>query len=149
MAGAKGKGGKKGRRTKGPQNNDTRELIFKEDEQTYGVITKLFGNSRLEVKCYDDVVRACKIAGKLRKRVWMGVGDLVLVSIRDFEPTKGDVILKYTDEEAKLLKKYKEIDVLPSEVIDGLNNQFDYKPPVAAGAEDEDDDDDDVDLDDL
>eukprot|EP00766_Chilomastix_caulleryi_P006848 gnl/Chilomastix_caulleri/976.p1 GENE.gnl/Chilomastix_caulleri/976~~gnl/Chilomastix_caulleri/976.p1 ORF type:complete len:149 (+),score=38.92 gnl/Chilomastix_caulleri/976:108-554(+) len=148
MAGAKGKGGKKGRRTKGTQNNDTRELIFAEDEQTYGVITKPFGNSRVEVKCYDSVTRACKIAGKLRKRVWMGVGDLVLVSIRDFEPEKGDVILKYTDDEAKLLKKYKEIDVLPSEVIDGLNVQFDYKPSTAAEGS-SDGDVDDVDKDDL
>ena len=36
----------------------------------------------------------------MRKRVWINNGDLILVSLRDFEKEKGDVIHKYFPEEA-------------------------------------------------
>ena len=34
----------------------------------------------------------------------MGVGDIVLISLRDFQDDKADVILKYAPEEARQLK---------------------------------------------
>ena len=40
------------------------------------------------------------IRGKLRNRVWMGVGDIILVSLREEGENKGDVIHKYYPEEA-------------------------------------------------
>ncbi len=37
------------------------------------------------------------------------VGDIVLVSLRDFQDEKGDIILKYMSDEAKNLKTYGEL----------------------------------------
>lgn len=37
------------------------------------------------------------------------VGDIVLVSLRDFQDEKGDIILKYNSDEAKNLKQYGEL----------------------------------------
>ncbi len=45
----------------------------------------------------------------MKNRVWIAVGDLVLVSNREFEDDKGDIIHKYTPDEVKDLKKHGEI----------------------------------------
>jgi translation initiation factor 1A len=82
-----------------------KELVFKtEGETEYAQVTKMLGNSRVETLCIaDGRTRLCKIRGSLR--VWIQVGDIVLISLRDFEDTKADVIWKYTADEAKKLKR--------------------------------------------
>jgi translation initiation factor 1A len=50
-----------------------------------------------------------KICGSMRKRVWIKIGDIVLISTRSFDSTSCDIIHKYTDDEAHCLKNYGEI----------------------------------------
>jgi len=69
----------------------------------------MLGNGRLEAMCFDGVKRLCHIRGKMRKKVWVNQGDIVLVSLRDFQDEKGDIIVKYTPEEARNLKTYGEL----------------------------------------
>ena len=147
MVKSKGKGGKNRRRGK----NDSevkREITFKEDGQEYAQITRMLGNGRLEAFCFDGVNRLCHIRGKLRKRVWMGVGDIVLLGLRDFQDQKADIILKYDGDEARQLKSYGELpDTVQinagAEAMDGAefgdsDDNFDF----ADNASDDDDDDD-------
>lgn len=42
-------------------------------------------------------------------QVWMNVGDVILLSLRDFQDGRGDIILKYTADEARSLKSLGEI----------------------------------------
>ncbi|KAK4336626.1 hypothetical protein RND71_043738 [Anisodus tanguticus] len=105
----KGKGGKNRRRGKNENENDKRELVFKEDGQEYAQVVKMLGNGRLEALCFDGVKRLCHIRGKLRKKVWIGQGDIVLVGLRDYQDSKADVILKYNPDEARNLKSYGEL----------------------------------------
>lgn len=81
-----------------------REMIWKEDGQEYAIITKVLGDSRMECECMDNVKRTCHIRGKLHKRVWMSLGDVVLISTRDYQEGKGDIIHKYNNDEVQLLK---------------------------------------------
>ena len=109
----RGKGGKKKRRGR----NDTfvkKELVLCDEGQAYAKVIKMLGNARLQADCYIKVsdgqfmmeTKVCLIRGSMRKRVWINVGDIILVSLREFDNTKGDVIHKYTNEEAsKLIKK--------------------------------------------
>lgn len=103
-----GKGGKNRRRGKN-ENDSKRELVYKEDGQEYAQVTKMLGNGRLEAYCFDGVNRLCHIRGKLRKRVWIQQGDIVLIGLREFQDQKADVILKYDNEEARSLKAYGEL----------------------------------------
>merc|ERR1719512_573467 len=48
--------------------------------------------------CFDGQKRLCKIRGKLRKKVWINVSDIVLVGLRDYQDGKADVILKYSSD---------------------------------------------------
>ena len=105
----KGKGGNKRRRGKGDNGDDKRELIFKEDGQEYAQVLTMLGGGRLEAQCFDGIKRMCGIRGKMRKRVWISQGDIVLVGLRDYQDEKADVILKYTADEARNLKQYGEL----------------------------------------
>ena len=147
MVKSKGKGGKNRRRGKN-DSEAKREITFKEDGQEYAQITRMLGNGRLEAFCFDGVNRLCHIRGKLRKRVWMGVGDIVLLGLRDFQDQKADIILKYDGDEARQLKSYGELpDTMQinagAEAMDGAefgdsDDNFDF----ADNASDDDDDDD-------
>ena len=107
----KGRGGKNRRRAKNTGSDVKRELLFKEEEQEYAQVLKMLGGARCDVYCFDGVKRLATIRGKLVKRVWIHVGDIVLVSLRDFtkDSKKCDILHKYTADEAKKLKAYGEI----------------------------------------
>lgn len=107
----KGAGGKKHRKTKGFADKP-KELIYKTKGEEYGKIIKSLGNGFMEIHCFDTpdgTIRRGHIRGKMRKRVWMGVNDIVLVSIRDYQDNTCDIILKYTADEARILRARKEI----------------------------------------
>ncbi|KKA31217.1 hypothetical protein TD95_000814 [Thielaviopsis punctulata] len=105
----KGKGGKNRRRGKNETDKAKRELMFKEDGQEYAQVVKMLGNGRLEAQCFDGQKRLANIRGTMRKKVWINQGDIILLSLRDYQDSKGDVILKYTADEARSLKSYGEL----------------------------------------
>ncbi|PHJ22167.1 translation initiation factor eif [Cystoisospora suis] len=160
----KGKGGKNRRRGKNDNEGEKRELQYKEDGQEYGQVIRMLGNGRLEAYCFDGVKRLCHIRGKMRKRVWVNSGDIVLVSLRDFQNDKGDVIAKYNPDEARLLKQYGELpanakinesDMFGDE--DGGGGGIDFQEDSEGSDESSDEDDDgvakgkdkDMDIDDI
>ncbi|KDN52566.1 nucleic acid-binding protein, partial [Tilletiaria anomala UBC 951] len=100
------KGGKNRRRGKNENESEKRELVFKEDGQEYAQVLKMLGNGRLEAQCFDGEKRLAHIRGKLRKKVWINQGDIILLSLREFQDEKADVIQKYSPDEARELKKY-------------------------------------------
>ena len=126
----KGKGGKKKRRGKGDTGIVSRQLILADSaDQEYAQVIKLLGNARLEAKCFKknkttgeftSKTRICLIRGKMRKRVWINNNDMILVSLREFDDNKGDVIHKYEDNETKKLMKNNHIPniVLNTHVAD-------------------------------
>jgi len=142
----KGKGGKNRRRGKNENESEKRELVFKEEGQEYAQVTKMLGNGRLIAMCFDGEQRLAHIRGKMRKKVWINQGDIVLLSLRDFQDDKADVIQKYSSDEARNLKAYGELpenakinetDVGPDE-DDGLVD-------FGSGSEDDED----VNIDDI
>ncbi|UCE96904.1 MAG: translation initiation factor eIF-1A [Candidatus Bathyarchaeota archaeon] len=71
-----------------------------------GIAVKLLGFDRVSVKCQDGYERLCRIRGKMKRRVWIRQGDVVLVSPWDFQRDKrGDVIWRYTRAQAEMLRR--------------------------------------------
>ena len=66
-------------------------------------------NPRCECFCFDGVTRLGHIRGKMRKKVWVTAGDIVLCGLREFQDEKVDIIHKYTADEARNLKQYGEL----------------------------------------
>lgn len=107
----KGKGGKNRRRGKHQNYSTKRELVLKEEDQQYAQITKMLGNGRVEASCFDGKKRIAHIRGKLRKKVWMQQGDIILVALRDFQDNQCDVVHKYNSDEARTLVSMGELPV--------------------------------------
>jgi len=141
----KGKGGKNRRRGKNENETEKRELVFKEEGQEYAQVIKMLGNGRLDALCFDGVKRLCHIRGKLRKKVWINTGDIILLGLRDYQDTKADVILKYTADEARNLKAYGELpDTVKIETIvaneaDGGEIEFEFQDDSDEDDEEADD----------
>ena len=113
-----GKGGKKKSRGK-KMRYTTKALNYKEDNQAYGYVINLLGDSRVKLryyhnkKIYDSIGI---IRGKMKKRVWIARGDVVLVALREFQDKKVDIIDKYSQNHAHQLPKEKEF---PCNLING------------------------------
>ena len=70
-----------------------------------GVAEKLLGFDRIMVRCQDGHERLCRIRGKLKRRVWIRVGDIVLVSPWDFQSdVRGDIYWRYRKNETGWLR---------------------------------------------
>lgn len=113
----------------------------------YAQVIKMLGNGRLEALCFDGAKRLAHIRGKLRKKVWINQGDIILLSLREYQDEKGDVLLKYSADEARSLKQYGE---LPESAKINETDTFggDEEHAGIDFANDEDGDDDDSDSDD-
>jgi len=60
----------------------------------------------MRVRCLDEKTRICRIPGRLKRRLWVRSGDLVIVERWEFSgDDKGDVIYKYTNAQVSFLKK--------------------------------------------
>ena len=92
-----------------------RELVFKSEEgQTYGRVEKMLGNGRLLAtsECAQKESNLiCKIRGAMRRSEWISVGDTVLISLREFQDDKADVLHVYNREEVMLLTKWGMLDI--------------------------------------
>jgi translation initiation factor 1A len=72
-------------------------------------VLRMLGNGRLEAQCVDGVKRLCHIRGKMRKKVWVNTGDIILLGLREYQDEKADVIQKFMADEARSLKAYGEL----------------------------------------
>ncbi len=80
-------------------------MLFPSKNDVLGVATQLLGYDRIMVKCQDGKERLCRIRGKLKRRVWIRVGDVVLVSPWDFQSdTRGDIFWRYRQNQTDLLR---------------------------------------------
>lgn len=82
--------------------------------EMFGIVEKLLGSSRLIVMCADGKTRTGRIPGKIRKRMWMREGDLVIVKPWSFQDERADVTFRYTKTQASYLSRNK---ILP-EILD-------------------------------
>lgn len=134
----KGKGGKNRKKGKSDGAVTKRELVFKDPDQEYGIVTKLLGNCNMNVECADGQKRIAHVRGAMRKRVWVKVQDTILLSLRDFQDGKADIILVYDNDEVRMLRSY-------GELPENWGNDDDDIISDLIVKEDDDDVDDDVD----
>jgi len=82
------------------------EMTYPGQGEILGVVTKLLGFDRIMVKCQDGNERLCRIRGKMKPRVWIREGDIVIVSPWDFQTDKrADVVWRYTHAQADNLRR--------------------------------------------
>lgn len=74
--------------------------------EVLGLVQQMLGTGRLRVKCLDGKIRMCRIPGRMRKRVWVREGDVVIVELGDVQSdTKGDIKYRYTRDQVRWLER--------------------------------------------
>ncbi|MFX1589491.1 MAG: translation initiation factor eIF-1A [Promethearchaeota archaeon] len=115
MAKKKGKAGKKG---KGRATTDQSEIVGgrvkfpnKKVGEMFARVVDIYGNDRMGVFCEDGKQRVGRIRGKIKKRVWIRKGDLVIINPWEFETEtpdqlgKCEITWRYTQAEISWLER--------------------------------------------
>lgn len=96
----------------GPGINPEEEILRtpypnKKEGEMFGIADQLLGASRIKIMCADGKSRMGRIPGKIRKRMWIREGDLVIVKPWDFQDDKADILYRYTKTQASYLSRKK------------------------------------------
>ena len=127
------KGGKGYKKKKKPAEGNEADFIERREGQMPARVLRVLGNRNVLCFSNDNIIRMCHICGKMKGRVFIEVGDIVLITIRDFSSSAdastskkvklGDVVGKYSAEQYNLLKKERDINsnlFLKLEVTNGF-----------------------------
>ena len=81
------------------------KMVLPASNDVLGLAGKILGAERILVKCQDGKERICRVRGKLKRRVWIREGDVVLVSPWDFQSeTRGDIFWRYRRNQTEWLR---------------------------------------------
>ncbi|MDP2908502.1 MAG: translation initiation factor eIF-1A [Nanoarchaeota archaeon] len=73
--------------------------------EVFGVLVQRLGASRSKVKCLDGKERNCRIPGRLKRKLWVREGDIVLVEPWEYNNEKGDIVHKYRISQVQWLNR--------------------------------------------
>ncbi len=95
-------------------NQQIMRIKLPRGNQSFGILEQRLGGSRNKVRCLDGKTRVCRIPGRLKRRLWVRQGDLVIVEPWEFGgDDKGDIIYKYRPVQVSWLRRkgyLKELD---------------------------------------
>ncbi len=73
--------------------------------EMFGIADQIVGGSRIMVVCADGRTRLSRIPGKMKRRMWIREGDLVIISVWEFQEDKADIRYRYTKTQAGNLSR--------------------------------------------
>jgi len=74
-------------------------------EETIGIIEQRYGGNKMMVRCLDGKTRNCRVPGRLKRKLWLRPGDIVIVEPWELDKNKGDIIFKYRPAQIEWLKR--------------------------------------------
>jgi translation initiation factor 1A len=81
--------------------------------EVFGIASQLLGAARIRVMCEDSVSRMGRITGKMKKKMWIREGDLLIIRPWGFQEGKADILFRYSRTQAQYLARK---NLLPSSV---------------------------------
>jgi translation initiation factor 1A len=75
------------------------------NREMFAIADQLLGASKIRVMCADGKSRLGRIPGKLRKRMWIREGDLLIIQPWDFQEEKANILYRYTRTQATYLSR--------------------------------------------
>ncbi len=93
--------------------------------EIFGIASQLMGAARIRVLCEDNSPRMGRITGKMKKKMWVRAGDLLILRPWGFQEGKADILFRYSRTQATYLARR---NLLPS-------NMNRFSEPEAAPSE--------------
>ena len=81
------------------------KLPNKRNREIFAVADLMMGANHIRVRCYDGVTRMGRIKGKIKKRVWIREGDILIVTPWSFQDEKCDIIYRYMPPQVDWLRR--------------------------------------------
>ena len=75
--------------------------------ESFGIARQLLGAARIRVMCEDSVSRMGRITGKMKKKMWIREGDLLIVRPWGFQEGKADILFRYSRTQSQYLSRRK------------------------------------------
>jgi translation initiation factor 1A len=90
-------------------------VIDRLEGQQIARVIKVLGNCNVQCYCNDNAVRICHIRGGMQKKVWINIGDIILISLRgdtgiEEGKERGDVLARYDPRVLSKLKKEEDVN---------------------------------------
>ena len=77
-------------------NAETTRAKTPRGNEMFGVVESKLGFGRTNVICMDKKIRICAVPGKFKRKIWLNIGDIVIVEPWEYEgDRKGYVTYKY------------------------------------------------------
>ena len=73
--------------------------------EIFGVANQLLGAARIRVMCEDSISRMGRITGKMKKKMWVREGDLLILRPWGFQEGKADILFRYSRTQAQYLAR--------------------------------------------
>jgi len=73
--------------------------------EVFGIASQLLGAARIRVMCEDNVSRMGRITGKMKKKMWIREGDLLIVRPWGFQEGKADILFRYSRTQSQFLQR--------------------------------------------
>ncbi len=73
--------------------------------ECFGIASQLLGAARIRVMCEDSVSRMGRITGKMKKKMWIREGDLLIVRPWGFQEGKADILFRYSRTQSQYLSR--------------------------------------------
>lgn len=73
--------------------------------EIFGVANQLLGAARIRVMSEDGVSRMGRITGKMKKKMWIREGDLLVIRPWGFQEGKADILFRYSRTQATYLAR--------------------------------------------
>lgn len=74
-------------------------------KETIGIIEQRLGGNKMMVACLDGKKRNSRVPGRLKRKLWLRPGDVVIVEPWELDFNKGDIIFKYRTNQIEWLKQ--------------------------------------------
>lgn len=92
---------------KKPQDQQTIPLPDDQNHELFAIAENLSGGLRINVTCADGKNRLARIPGRMKQRIRVRTGDLLIIRPWEIQNEKADVIYRYTHTQSKILKRRK------------------------------------------
>lgn len=73
--------------------------------EVFGIASQLLGAARIRVMCEDSILRMGRITGKMKKKMWIREGDLLILRPWGFQEGKADILFRYSRTQAQYLAR--------------------------------------------
>jgi len=73
--------------------------------EIFGIASQLMGAARIRVMCEDNLSRMGRITGKMKKKMWVREGDLLILRPWGFQEGKCDILFRYSRTQATYLAR--------------------------------------------